>query len=966
MNQIIKYSIKHPTAIMSYSLLVIITGILSLCFIQMDFLPKLNDRTLLVSTSFYGIPSSQMKEIITKPIEDSFSSLKGIKNISSVTRDNFSFIKIELHYGTNINTALIESRQIIDNVTPLLPNECSKPQVEIFSPSKNDLLTICAIPKNNEFILTRYICENEIKHQLLTLNGVGKIRISGGLEEEVKLFYDQQFLCSKKLNTNILSQTIMQTNYEYPAGTIKNYDNEYILKTSNLYKSYDDILETLIPTDAEPIALKDIVKLQISNKEKETFSYYNNSECISIEIQKKTNSNPIKTSKLIKKKIDELNKKFNNINFIIVKDNAIEIKNSVISVFISALIGTIITFFVIFFFLKNLKISLIVSSPIIFCILFSISILKLFDKTINLFSLSGISIAIGMIVDATIIVTENIITNCSKISAKSKFDQTLFYSISSLNKSNLSSALTTIIVFIPFFFLPGIFGELFTDLSIAIISSILFSFFLSITFIPAIIKTIFKNSIQQVSINNFISTIQKNYENILFKTIAKKSIRHTLIFISLLIGIIFSIIIKKEFIQPAKTNQFKIKISYPTNYTLEKIQTDTKKLLNQISKEIKNTTIYTLGGIEKNDYYKLSDLNENESTTTIIFFTNSKNNKSKIIQFLENKHISFRQEQSLDLISKAFGINNNYIITEDDKTKFDENFFSNQNLIPVEFVKETTFIPEDAKCAFYKIPKYYISQFIYQLLNGTDAGFFFKDTKMIPIKILPNVQNNTDVTNLSIELNNNLIPIYALGKFSINTTNKIYYRFNKQNAFQTKEKPTNIDAPNIISLSKKQFDELKENSILILFIVIILLYSILGAEFEDFVLPLIFLISTIPSFAGALFFLTFFNQTLNANSFLSLVILFGITVNNSIILFESLQKNDKTKEQFIKKFSNKIQAILITTTTSFVALIPFAFDPFGINTQSSISIAICGGLIFGVIIVLIIIPNILFFYKKQI
>lgn len=945
MNKIIEYALKHPLVIIMHTILIFITGIICLFTIPMDFLPTLSDRHILISTKYAGIPAEQMKELITIPIEDSFSSLKGIQNIHSTTRDGLSFVKIELQYKTNINSSLIEARQIIDKLVATLPQECEKPELEIYSTEKNKLLTISLIPENNSLIYARDLANKEFKHTLQTVSGVGKIKIHGGEEEQINIFFDSNSLNQRKLTLTDIASIIKSTNYEYPLGTIKDETNEYIIKASNLFKTHNDIMNTFIPYENTTLMLKDLGKLSPGIKQKKCFAMYNKQESILIHVYKKSDSNPIKTSKLIKEKISEFNKQYPQIKFIITNDLSKEIKTSILNVFISAILGTIITFLIILFFFRNIKLSLIISFPIPLCILFSIIVLNIFNKSINLFSLSGITIAIGMTVDASIIVLESIISNKNK----SK-DKQIISSILSIKKSVISSSITTVIVFIPLFLLPGIFGELFTDLSISVISSIIFSLILSLTFIPVLAKLLIKND-EYICKNKILFYLQKKYKNILNSTIHNKKLFYKIILFTLIIIFCSIKFVKKELIPNSKTNSTIICVNHNNKLSLDLIQEKSRNLINDILKSIPNISIVTIGGIDPEDNYSLSDFSNNEKDVTFEIFHKSKNDIEKIQNIMKEHKLNFSIIKSKNIISKCFDINDNFIILESKNI----NLKNIPNAKPNNFIQEQTFIPDLKKCNFYQIPKFYISLYIYQIIEGVNAGDFYSKGKTIPIHLNCNFKN--DLNNAYISFNKKTIPLSILGNFSTIETEKIFYRYNKKNAKEISSFPENLDSKNIISLKQNQVKELAINAIIILSIVLLLLYCILGAQFESFIIPLIFLLSLVPVFAGGLFSLFLFKQSLNINSVLAFVILLGTGVNNSIILYESIV--NKKSNLFIKEFSNQLTPILTTTLTSCAALLPFTLDPFKINTQTSMSIALFFGLLTSLFINLIIIPIIL-------
>lgn len=948
MNKLTSFSIKHPVSILMYTLLLILLGLLSLFTIKMDYLPYISDRTILISTVYEGLPASQMKELITIPEEDFLSSIKGIKNISSVTRDSLSFIKIEFQYQTEINSALLEVRQSIDQFYQRLPEKASKPKAEIFSTEKNYLLTIAVIPPKSELANSRYLIEKQIKHDLQKINGCGKIEITGGLEKQITFETDLKLLNSRNITIEKIAESIENTNYEYPAGTIRDSENEYILKTSNLFTEPEEILQTQIITGNDILTLKDLGTVKNDYKQKESFCLLNNMECIEIEISKKSDASPVTLSSDIKKYITNIKNKYPDYHFIITDDTSIEIKNNIILVYLSAISGTIICFLLITFFFKNMIIALIISSVIPLCILFSISILKITGKNINLFSLSGIAISLGMIIDPASIFIQKLIQSYN-LTRKTSFDNLLLSSSQKIQKSNLGSSITTIIVFFPLFLLPGILGELFCDLSISIISSIIFSYTLSITYIPAISKLFLSNQLYKIKQSKFLNKINIYYKDFITRNINNPKIIKLLFTISFSVLFLSCFLIKKEITPKNYSPEIIFSIEYPENNSINYIQSETESLVSELLKDFPNANIYTKAGIDSKNFYKLSDY---LNTTNDVFYTISKiskKQKNEIIKKLESSDLPISIQNKRDIVSKALNIKHSYLI---------QNFSNIQsnlyNFKPDYKTNETTFTPDTEKCNYYHIPQNYISYYCYQILNGLEAGEILANGIYIPIKVKT---QNIDASNINIQYNNSTVPLSFLGNFSINQTEKILFRYNKKDSKEIDYRPDNIPDENICKLNQQQFSELISNGSLLLIIVLILLYSFLGSQFESFTLPFILLIAVIPASTGALFFLFIFKQTLNIYSILSLIILFGTCVNTSIIFYEAVSISSG-KISITELCSQELNSILITTITSIAALIPFTFDPFNINSQISISIALCGGLSFSMLFSIILYPHI--------
>lgn len=975
MNKLINFSIKHPVSIIMYTLLITMAGLLSLISIPLDYLPKLKDHTLLVSVFYNGLSAEQIKTTITIPVENALSSLQGLKNMSSTIRDNCSFTKLELHNDININTALIDSVQILEQLDSSLPEDCLKPEVDIYEHEKNSLLTISIVPKNATLEAVYQIAKKEIKHTLQTIPGIGSIQINGGRDQEIHILYDPMQLASKNILPQSIAESIIKTNYEYPAGTISDEENEYLVKTSGTFKSTNDINNSSINLNGTVYKIEDLGNVTSSNSELTDFAFINNQECIQLCINKKSNANPIEVSDNIKKQIETFKENYPDMTFYISEDSSENIKTSIYSVLFSALLSSIITFIIIFIYFRKIKISLLLSLPIPLCILFSVLCLKLFSQTLNHFSLSGISISIGMIVDSSIVAIENIFSFERK-----KFTNLFLHKkLEEVKTSIINSALTTTIVFIPFLLFKGNIGELFTPLSISVISSILFSSLLALTIIPASLKLSEQQSrYDQISFKR-ISSHKKNGDiNTKNRNILNSSCSHYLkylnslkykknqiktlvltIFICTLCPVLFKVL-PKEFIPEEKSDFLDITINFPSYYSLPKIKNETHNLITYLQDEIPDTQIYANGGISISNYYDLYNFLITPNTVFLKVYFKNYSDIKKILNLMNDSTLDYTILKSSDIFSKALNINSSYIYFSESEETSSNNLLQLPNSYPSLFSSELIFNPDISSCMHYNIPQYEISDYIYDFYNGIDCGTLKNGDIHKKILLKPDKKNIPEITEIFIPKDSTIIPIKSLGSFSKSRQNKILYRHNRKDALVFFEKPENI---NTISLFKEKTGELILSSLIMIILVTLLLYFILGAQMQSFSIPIVLIISVLPGFTGALLSLFITGNSINLDSLLALIILSGIAVNNSILIFEAYNNSKPSSfRELTFLISTKLKPIFLTTATSLLSLIPFLMVP-GISTsQKSMSIALSGGLLFSFFSSLMITP--LYLFKK--
>ena len=285
--KLVSFSVEHPVSIICIILALFITGIFSSVFMNTDLLPQLSCRKLIVAAEYEGLSSEDMRLLVTIPLEDSFSSLKGLKNISSVTRDGNSIISLELHWGTDSDLALVECRQLIDAAYQILPSGCNKPVVRTDN-GFADTISVAMICNDNDMLFARHTAQTDIKPRIQRLKGCGSVKIYGGEKEEISVKITQDKLISTGINLQDIASGISMANVEYPAGTITENDKDFIIKTCGLFESVEEIKKLPINyNENQIIPLENIASVFSGKKEKETFFLYNGKEAVRIGITKK-------------------------------------------------------------------------------------------------------------------------------------------------------------------------------------------------------------------------------------------------------------------------------------------------------------------------------------------------------------------------------------------------------------------------------------------------------------------------------------------------------------------------------------------------------------------------------------------------------------------------------------------------------------------------------------------------------
>ncbi|MDR0643000.1 MAG: efflux RND transporter permease subunit [Treponema sp.] len=1001
--KLIGFSARHPLSILSALGGMVLLGISCAFIIPLDFLPPLKERFLIVSTEYPGVTAEEMRTLVTIPLEDAFAALGGLKSVSSVSREGLSLLRIELHWGTDTDLALAESREIIDICYEGLPSFCSKPKVSRESGSEKDSITIIMIPMDGDLRYGRYIAETDIKPRLQRLGAM--VTVSGGEEEEIQVNFEKSGLESRGLNLSAAAEIIAAANFEYPGGTIREGELEYSVKTSGLYRNLEELKNTPLSWDqGSLLRVGDIAEVERKSGPQDSFFLYRSEErgiphsveCIRIGLRK--GPPPIPLSMKVKREIETLSALYSPwYRFEIAGDLSRQIIESLLALLFSSLAALLSAGLVVFIFLRSLKLSLVITGIIPLSALASVLSLAISGRSLNLMSLSGIAIGIGMVVDAGAVAVEQIDGELRKLHLKDgqegDWPGPVIRGVSSVAMSSGASALSTVIVFIPVFFIPGLLGELFGDLAAAVIASISFSCLLSFTYIPAMGSLLRPEAQQETLRGRGLSRLSRTYRRSLFLLFRKPRLALIPLGICLAAGAVSLGLSKFTLLGELRGTTVSFELSFPPGTSLDKMRRTAQDLSRGLEEITEIRALEISGGLEKDDYPRLVNPSEIPEK---IRFTGRLRGKAPLVRAKINGHFEktpytpvFSGNQDLLAQSLEIGEAENLLRSDSPGEAWEraEALLAELppetgpgktaqgvpgespcgDFIPRIIRRDPAFIPDRLALARFSLSAQYIAQTARDTLEGIRESYY-EGGREIPLVIKLRDEDLKSLEGLGetmVHLESTSIPLRLLGSLEEEQGEAVLYRHNRRDAkIFAFSLPEELEAKYLLlSPRGEETAEMLRGGLTLLAITIVLLYLSMGAQFESFLIPLVLLLAIPPSFAGAFFLLLITGLRPDINSLIALVVLFGISINNSILLYESCAALDgKTMDRrrrfflIIKNCTEKLRAILITNVTTITALIPFAFDPLGLNSQASLSVALIGGLVFSLVLVLLLVP----------
>ncbi|GAX60846.1 cation/multidrug efflux pump [Candidatus Scalindua japonica] len=495
--KIVEFSITRRVTVVMLMTTLVIFGLISYKRLPINLLPDISYPTLTVRTEYLGAAPSEIENIISKPIEDAVSVISDVVRVSSRSRSDVSEVVVEFAWKTNMDFASMDVREKLDLID--LPDDAERPVLMRFDPSLDPVMRL-SLYGGEDLILLRILAEDELKPVLEGLSvesgitgaesvgGVAAVRVSGGLEEEIHVDLERSRLANLGIPISQVVERLSEENINLTAGNIKEGEVEYIVRTFNEFRQVEEINEIVIDfKDSVAIKVKDIGSVSKSHKERDVITRVNGKESVEVAIFKEADANTVTVARLVKGRLGGIEKKLrkfsDSIRLDITFDQSKFIESSIKEVISTALWGGVLAVIVLFLFLRSIKSTLIIGLAIPISIISTFFFMYISGVSLNIMSLGGLALGIGMLVDNAIVVLES-------IDRYHKSGQNSIESArkgaSEVGRAVIASTLTTICVFIPIIFVKGIAGQLFNDQALTVTYSLLISLIVAITLIPTL------------------------------------------------------------------------------------------------------------------------------------------------------------------------------------------------------------------------------------------------------------------------------------------------------------------------------------------------------------------------------------------------------------------------------------------------------------------------------------------------
>jgi HAE1 family hydrophobic/amphiphilic exporter-1 len=480
MRAFVDLAVRRRVTVLMSALAVTAFGLVGYSRLAVELFPDISYPSLTIQTEFPDTAPQEVESLVTRPIEEAVGVLRGLQNVHSVSRPGVSDITLEFDWGSDMSYLSMEVREKLDRL--VLPEGAESPIVLRFDPSLDPIVRL-GLSGGGDLVGLRYLAERRIKQDFETLPGVAAAQVKGGFEEEIQIDVDQERLAALGIPLERLRQVVGASNLNLPGGALRGEETQYLLRTVNEFENVEEIAGLIVwQQDGAQVRLGDVARVRRGTKEREEITRVDGREAVEIAIFKEGDANTVKVARLLQAKIAEWQEKLPAEHALTVLfDQSAFIEQAIDEVRGAAALGGILAVLVLFAFLRDLRSTIIIATSIPLSVVATFLVMYRLGISLNIMSLGGLTLGIGMLVDNSIVVLESIFR---RRQAGAALAPAAVEGTAEVAPAVVASTLTTVAVFLPIVFVEGVAGQLFKDQALTVTISLMASLLVAISVIP--------------------------------------------------------------------------------------------------------------------------------------------------------------------------------------------------------------------------------------------------------------------------------------------------------------------------------------------------------------------------------------------------------------------------------------------------------------------------------------------------
>lgn len=1011
--KIYESAVRKPIMTILVFVGVIILGLFSLRNLSVDLMPKIEMNVLMVITTYQGASAADIETNVSRPLENVLNTVPNLKKLTSTSRENRSIVTMEFEFGQDLDELTNDVRDKLNLVKAMLPEGSEEPIIMKFSTDMIPVIMISATADKSIPALYRILDDN-VANRLARIDGVGSVSISGAPQREIQVYVDPIKLEAHQLTVESIAQKIGAENLNTPAGTMDVGNETFSLRVQGEFKDPKELNSVVVGSfGGRVVHLSDVATITDGFEERSQESYTNGIQGAVIVVQKQSGANTVDIANQVLKAMPEIQNNLPpDVKLTVINDTSENIKKTISGLVETVLFAFIFVMIVVLFFLGRWRATIIIILTIPVSLIASFIYLYATGGTLNIVSLSSLSIAIGMVVDDAIVVLENITTH---IERGSRPKSAAVHGTNEVSLSVIASTLTLIAVFFPLTLVTGFAGVMFKELGWIVTIIMTMSLICAMTLTPMLSAQMLRldrnptNFTKKIygPIQRFLDRLDLRYAQFINWTVRnrKKTILFTSIFF--IISLLPMVFVGTEFFPASDDGYISAKIELPVGTRMEitrEVALELQKKWKAENPEIE-TLSFTVGQASSSNVWgSLQNLGSNIISMDISLVDLKERSRSvyDLIAQFQDELNKIPEVRKSDVSTGQMGMMGGqsqlevdvfgYNFEQTDRIAKDlhERFQNIDGLANIQISREE-YVPEyqvdfdRQKLAINGLNVATASNFLKNRINGLTASLYREDGEEYFIRVSYDPrfrQSLTDVENILI-YNPQGVPVRIkdVGTVVERFTPPTIERKDRQRvvtvratlAGTTMDKAVaamnreiaQVDVPSEILIDiGGSYEEQQESFAdlgVLFFIIVLLVYIVMASQFESLVYPFIIMFSVPFGVSGVVLMMWITNGTLNIMSFIGLIMLVGIVVKNGIVLVDYINLNRERGMGIIRGVilggRSRLRPVLMTTATTILGMLPLALSQSeGSEMWRPMALTVIGGLTVSTILTLLVIP----------
>lgn len=1008
-------AVKKPIMTTLCFVVVMILGMFSFWKLPIDLYPDIDTNTIMVITTYPGASASDIETNVTRPLENTLNSVEHLKHITSASRENTSVVTLEFEYGNDIEVLTNDVRDKLDMVSSALPDDANTPIIFKFSTDMIPIMMLSVQAEESQSALYK-ILDDGVANPLARIDGVGTVSIAGAPEREINVYMNPEKMEAYGMTVEAVSQAISMENRNVPGGTFDVGSNTYALRVEGEFKDPQEMLNIIVGTyNGAPVYLRDVARVHDGVQERAQRAFNNGKQGAMIIVQKQSGANSVEISKKVERMLPTLQKQLpSDVKLGVIVNTSDNIENTVDSLWETILFALLFVVLVVFVFLGRWRATVIICITIPMSLIASFIYLFATGGSLNMISLSCLSIAIGNVVDDAIVVLENVTTH---IERGSEPKQAAVHGTNEVAISVIASTLTMIAVFFPLTMVTGMSGVLFKQLGWMMCVIMTISTVSALSFTPMMCSQLLRLQKKQSKIFlAFYKPIQRMLDRLdnWYAARLDWATRHrwkTVIGCLVLVGSSFMLAtkIKGEFFPPQDSGRVGITMQLPVGTRVEKAEALALEMSNLWQKrygDAMRAINFRVGQAGEDDTFSSLSDNGSHIISFNIQMVPITERSISLVEVCDQMRADLKMHPELAKYDVMYGGGRGgmagqsvadfeiygYDFTETDrvaaelKAKLEQVSGVGQvNISRSDYQPEYQVDFDREKLALNGLNLSTAANYLRNRVNGASATYYREDGDEYKIKVRYEPDSRT-----SIEALENIILYNAAGKgVRVKDVGTVVERYAPP-TIERKDRERIVTVSAVLSgialsegvkvgneiiekmdipqginikVAGSYEDQQESNSDLggLAFLIVILVYIVMAAQFESLTYPAIIMSSIIFAISGILIALFLWDEKLNIMSMLGAIMLAGIVVKNGIVLIDYIILCRERGMGIIRSVTtagrSRLRPVLMTTLTTILGMVPMAVGTgVGAEMWRPLGRAVIGGLTISTLMTLIFVP----------